>query len=46
VPEIFPLLDERLKLGTEGYSPRLRAKIEYVGANEGSFAQAHRSLEE
>jgi len=41
----FSLLDERLKLGTEGYSPRLLAKIEYAGANEGSFAQAHRSLE-
>lgn len=38
-------MDERLKLGTEGYSPRLLAKIEYAGANEGSFAQAHRSLE-
>jgi len=34
-----------LKLGTEGYSPRLLAKIEYAGANERSFAQAHRSLE-
>src|SRR3990172_12299617 len=41
----FSLLDERLKLGTEGYSPRLLAKIEYAGANESSFAQAHRSLE-
>jgi hypothetical protein len=29
----------------EGYSPRLLAKIEYAGANEGSFAQARRSLE-
>jgi hypothetical protein len=38
-------LDERLKVGTEGYSPRLLAKIEYAGANEGSFEQAHRSLE-
>lgn len=37
-------MDERLKLGTEGYSPRLLAKIEYAGANEGSFEQAHRSL--
>jgi hypothetical protein len=42
----FSLLDERLKLGTEGYSPRLLAKIEYAGANEGSFEQAHRSLAE
>ena len=41
----FSLLDERLKLGTEGYSPRLLAKIEYAGANEGSFEQARRSLE-
>ena len=41
----FSLLDERLKLGTEGYSPRLLAKIEYAGANQSSFAQAHRSLE-
>ena len=41
----FSLLDERLKLGTEGYSPRLLAKIEYAGANEGSFQQARRSLE-
>lgn len=32
-------------MGTEGYSPRLLAKIEYAGANESSFAQAHRSLE-
>jgi len=38
-------LDERLKVGTEGYSPRLLAKIEYAGANEGSFEQARRSLE-
>lgn len=38
-------MDERLKVGTEGYSPRLLAKIEYAGANEGSFAQARRSLE-
>ena len=41
----FSLLDERLQLGTEGYSPRLLAKIEYAGANESSFEQAHRSLE-
>lgn len=41
----FSLLDERLKVGTEGYSPRLLAKIEYAGANEGSFEQARRSLE-
>jgi hypothetical protein len=41
----FSLLDECLKVGTEGYSPRLLAKIEYAGANEGSFEQARRSLE-
>ena len=41
----FSLLDERLKVGTEGYSPRLLAKIEYAGANESSFEQASRSLE-
>jgi hypothetical protein len=41
----FSLLDERLKVGTEGYSPRLLAKIEYAGANESSFEQARRSLE-
>jgi len=34
-----------LKLGTEGYSPRLLEKVEYAGANEGSFEQACRSLE-
>lgn len=38
-------MDGRLKVGTEGYSPRLLAKIEYAGANEGSFEQASRSLE-
>jgi hypothetical protein len=34
-----------LKLGTEGYSPRLLAKIEYAGANEGSFAQGRKTLQ-
>jgi hypothetical protein len=29
----------------EGYSPRLLAKIEYAGANERSFEQAHSALE-
>ena len=33
-----------MKLGTEGYSPAIVAKIEYAGANHGSFAQASRSL--
>lgn len=42
--EFFSLLDERLKLGGEGYSPSLLAKIEYAGGNEGSFAQASRAL--
>lgn len=32
-------------MGTEGYSPRLLAKIEYAGGNDGSFEQARRSLE-
>ena len=30
----FSLLDERLALGTEGYSAALLAKIEYAGANQ------------
>lgn len=34
-----------MKLGTEGYSPRLLEKIEYAGANEGSFEQARRGLD-
>jgi hypothetical protein len=42
--EFFSLLDERLKLGTEGYSPHLLQKIEYAGGNEGSFEQASRAL--
>lgn len=33
-----------MKLGTEGYSPRLLQKIEYAGANEGSFEQGSRAL--
>ena len=31
-------------MGTEGYSPALLAKIEYAGANEGSFQQAAQAL--
>jgi hypothetical protein len=31
-------------LGTEGYSPALLVKIEYAGANEGSFQQASEAL--
>ena len=42
--EKFFLLDERLKLGTEGYSSRLLQKIEYAGANEGSFQQGSAAL--
>jgi len=33
-----------LGLGTEGYSVALLAKIEYAGANEGSFQQASEAL--
>lgn len=32
-------------MGTEGYSAALVAKIEYAGANEGSFLQASQALE-
>jgi hypothetical protein len=44
VERFFSLLDERLKLGTEGYSAALLAKIEYAGGNEESFDQAAESL--
>ncbi len=44
VGRFFSLLDERLALGTEGYSAALVAKIEYAGANEGSFGQACEAL--
>jgi hypothetical protein len=37
-------MDDRVGLGTEGYSPRLLARIEYAGANECSFERAARSL--
>jgi len=37
-------LDERLALGTEGYSAALVAKIEYAGAHQGSFQQAAENL--
>jgi hypothetical protein len=40
----FSLVDERLKLGTEGYSPVLLQKIEYAGANTSSFQQAAGAL--
>ena len=42
--EFFSLLDERLKVGTEGYSPRLVQKIEYAGSNEPSFGKASAAL--
>jgi hypothetical protein len=41
----FSLLDERLKLGSEGYGPGLLKKIEYAGGNGRSFASAAQSLE-
>ena len=41
----FSLLDERLKLGGEGYSPRMMEKIEYAGGNLGSFQAGRQSLE-
>ena len=44
VGKFFFPLDDQLKLGTEGYSPRLLQKIEYAGANEGSFGQASAAL--
>jgi hypothetical protein len=44
VGEFFSLLDERLALGTEGYSVAMLAKIEYAGANHPSFAQAADAL--
>jgi len=44
VGRFFSLLDERLKLGQEDYSPRLIQKIEYAGGNEASFEQAGKAL--
>src|SRR3989304_5100882 len=40
----FSLLDERLRLGGEGYSPSVLAKIEYAGGNEPSFTRASGAL--
>jgi hypothetical protein len=37
-------LDERLALGTEGYSAALVAKIEYAGVNQESFQKAAENL--
>ncbi len=39
-------MDERLKVGTEGYSPRLLQKIEYAGSNEPSFEVAGAALQQ
>ena len=41
----FSLLDERLALGCEGYSPGVLKKIEYAGGNGRSFESAAESLE-
>ena len=41
----FSLLDERLKLGGEGYSPVMMQKIEYAGGNLESFQTGRESLE-
>jgi hypothetical protein len=40
----FSLTDERLKLGTEDYSPGVLMKIEYAGGNQVSFTAAAESL--
>ena len=44
VERFFSLLDERLALGTEGYSLAVLAKIEYAGANHESFGEAADAL--
>jgi len=41
----FSLVDERLKLGCEDYSPAVLRKIEYAGGNSRSFESAAASLE-
>lgn len=45
VGSLFFPLDTELRLGTEGYSPSLLYKIEWAGANAGSFGQARQALE-
>lgn len=45
VPAYFFLLDERLNLRSEDYSPALLAKIEFAGSDSRSFAAAAMSLE-
>ena len=44
VGKSFSLLDERLVLGTEGYSAALVAKIEYAGVHQESFQKAAENL--
>jgi hypothetical protein len=44
VGRFFSLLDERLALGTEGYSAALVAKIEYAGVHQESFQKAAENL--
>ena len=44
VGRFFSLLDERLVLGTEGYSAALVAKIEYAGVHQESFQKAAENL--
>jgi hypothetical protein len=41
----FSLADERLKLGSEQYSPGMLQKIEYAGGNNRSFETAAASLD-
>jgi hypothetical protein len=45
MPALFFLLDERLNLRSEDYSPALLAKIEFAGSDSRSFSAAARSLE-
>ena len=41
----FSLLDERLGMPTENYSPRLPEKMEYAGGNEVSLSVTSRALD-
>lgn len=45
VGRFFSLLDEKLRLGTEGYSPAMLIRIEYAGGNADSFEQACECLD-
>lgn len=38
-------MDERLKLGSEDYSPEMLSRVEYAGGNERAFAKASASLQ-